>query len=519
MTAVFGLSIGATSIRVARADGLQIDPPADGSPQPEVRWTYVTRRVPRSDETHLDEAAEEVSTARSQNGSDTPIGVAVVRPELRLEADERIAERLDGVLIAAESRAALRSIVHSAMAAQYDTVAIYDLGATGLSVSLVDTERGVELGAARSTLASGDLFDHEVRQHLISNGILSEPTTPEQQAEVIAFCRGVKESLSTSVLAQTPGGGTMLMSRNQFDQAIYLPIEETAKIVSELGLRCRRAAQAVIVIGGGAHIPVVMTILARWLNVPVLVPENPEMVVAHGAALLAAEEAALPAPAVASAGAASASAAADSGFTTALVADAGDASGSTFYAIAVPETVVPPSAGEAVTTTVGPSPGRSRSWLDRLLGRLPTGAGVIATFVAIALVGLWAAGQSLLRPSENGDGSDASTSVGETSATAAPSSLDASPSSPPAETTMSPTSAVVSSAVVSSAVATGRRNQTVEPTRTRAPYTYPTNDHVSGSIPSPGASTPRPDPSLDISVPFQIPPLRLPIPRVYLPGF
>jgi hypothetical protein len=43
----------------------------------------------------------------------------------------------------------------------------------------------------------------------------------------------------------------------------------------------------VVLIGGGARIPLVRSVLQSWLGLPVVVPDHPELVAAQGAALLA----------------------------------------------------------------------------------------------------------------------------------------------------------------------------------------------------------------------------------------
>ncbi|WP_169801684.1 Hsp70 family protein [Millisia brevis] len=166
-------------------------------------------------------------------------------------------------------------------------VVVFDLGASGLTLSLVEIPSANVLGSSRTTEISGNAFDGLVLDHLVAEGILQRPETPEAAAEVARFCRGVKESLSTSTKAQTPGGGILLMTRDQLVAAMDPVLERAADLVGELGAANERTIDRIVLIGGGAYVPSVQTVLAGRLSLPVVVPDEPEMVVAKGAALIA----------------------------------------------------------------------------------------------------------------------------------------------------------------------------------------------------------------------------------------
>ncbi|MGU3432712.1 Hsp70 family protein [Actinomycetes bacterium M1A6_2h] len=497
MMAVFGLSTGATGIRIARLD-------APGQ-HDAVEWSYDFRPAPDADRPAPGAAAPVIDDLRRSDPR-AVFGLAIVRPELRSQPDAALAAHFVGTRLVGETRAAIRAIRESKIADSFDTIAIYDLGSTGLSVSIVDLDSSVELGAARSTVVSGDFFDRGVREHLISNGILGVPDSPEHDAEVTAFCRGVKESLSSSVLAQTPGGGTMLMSRNQFDQMASLPLEESAKIVSEVGLRCRRTAQAVVVIGGGSRIPLVSTVLSRWLGVPVLVPEEPTLLVAKGAALLVAATEASGDSEGAAMATADATSTASIGTVAPLIADASSLTRFTHAQLSnndVAERLPGEIDGSGSPTGLR---GRLASCWERMRFRSPAVTGLFVLLTVLGSLGLWAAHQS------SSDGPADSDGMPESTATAdPPGSVTTSESVTPA-LTPAPAAALDTPASAGSGVA-----GTSSPARTTPPYRYPANNHVEGSVPE---SAVGPRETLDVSVPFPLPEIRLPqIPRLSIPGF
>ena len=85
-----------------------------------------------------------------------------------------------------------------------------------------------------------------------------------------------------------PGEGRLLLlSQDGFDSLIVGPVETSARLTREVIRRSGRLPDAAVLIGGGAHIPLVTSVMESWLDLPVIVPAQPELVAAEGAALLA----------------------------------------------------------------------------------------------------------------------------------------------------------------------------------------------------------------------------------------
>ncbi|MFC9554010.1 hypothetical protein ACFTWF_24545 [Rhodococcus sp. NPDC056960] len=82
-------------------------------------------------------------------------------------------------------------------------------------------------------------------------------------------------------------GGLLLLTQDLLESPITAPIEASARLTWEVTTRSGRIPDAVVLIGGGARIPLVRSVLQSRLNLPVIVPAQPEQVAAEGAALLA----------------------------------------------------------------------------------------------------------------------------------------------------------------------------------------------------------------------------------------
>jgi hypothetical protein len=85
-----------------------------------------------------------------------------------------------------------------------------------------------------------------------------------------------------------PGeGGLVLLSQDSFDSLIDGAVKSSARLAREVIERSGRTPDAAVLIGGGANIPLVTSVMESWLDLPVIVPAQPELVAAEGAALLA----------------------------------------------------------------------------------------------------------------------------------------------------------------------------------------------------------------------------------------
>ncbi|RDI63205.1 Hsp70 protein [Nocardia pseudobrasiliensis] len=184
--------------------------------------------------------------------------------------------------------AALQFLESAGEVSGYRTIALYDLGSSGLSVSIVDVASRHILYSERTSDISGDYLDSLIREQQIASGRIAHPPDPQGLAELDALCRQAKEQLSVNTAVALPSEhGLVLISQENFEALIMLAVESSARMTRDVIMRSEQAVQAVVAIGGCAQIPLVTRVLGRWLGMPAVVPAHPESVVARGAALLA----------------------------------------------------------------------------------------------------------------------------------------------------------------------------------------------------------------------------------------
>ncbi|KQU61155.1 hypothetical protein ASG84_01025 [Rhodococcus sp. Leaf278] len=272
MRSSVGVSLGTCGIRTARTT-------EDGT------WTDGTP----FDDWQLSPSAEDV--ARMVRGivdrPDAPqsLGVAHRTPAEREQIAAALAEEyVSDVHLIDETDAALEYL-RPGLPTHHRTIALFDAGETGVDIDIVDVESGRSYGSTRTTAISGASFDAVVREHILGLGIVREPHTHDEDAALTAFCRGIKEALSSHQTTSTPDGEHVLLERHIFELSIARSTEQAAATVRQLGLEAEFYPDAVVAIGGTSNVPLVRATLERFLQLPVIVPDRPELVVAGGAAV------------------------------------------------------------------------------------------------------------------------------------------------------------------------------------------------------------------------------------------
>lgn len=232
MGGVLGVSVGAGFVRLVRSRATgPVGTPA----------TFERRTVPVAGRIPEEAAADAVGAALAElTSSRTPVGVSVAY------GDEAQAAALDAALRGAgitgfrlipELTAVLERLDRDGRLAGVRTIVLYDLGSTGLTVSVVDRYTGSVAASERSQILRCDRLE------------------------------------------RTP--------RETFGRVVLPVIEESIELIGDLVSQVDLLPEAVVLLGGGAHIPEVQSVLAERSAVPIVMPEHPEFVVAGGAALLA----------------------------------------------------------------------------------------------------------------------------------------------------------------------------------------------------------------------------------------
>ncbi|MFE9325611.1 Hsp70 family protein [Nocardia sp. NPDC052278] len=187
-----------------------------------------------------------------------------------------------------EGTAALTYLRYTGLVDRYETVAIVDLGATGLSVTVADQADATILRTERTAAISGNAVDELIYHHLVDLHYARRGTRPNR-GMLTNRGRAAKEHLSIApaVTIDHVAGQPLKLTRADFEELISDLLRETAVFVAAVFARAPTFPQAVIVIGGGANIPAVLSTLERALDIPVHTIDDPEAVIAKGAALVA----------------------------------------------------------------------------------------------------------------------------------------------------------------------------------------------------------------------------------------
>ncbi|MDT2007273.1 Hsp70 family protein [Rhodococcus opacus] len=281
------MSVGASAVRLARPVAVNRDDTASRQ-LPDFR-AQVVAAGPDLPEELAAESIGVVLAGAPDAGQVRATGVAY-RDEAQAGAVQAAMARqqLVDYQLVTEASAALKFLDVSGALGEHATLVFYDLGSSGLTVSVVDRATGEVVETTRTDTVSGDVFDRLIRDNQVENKRIDAPGDAAASLALDLRCREAKERLSTGGAVAVPGdGGLLLLSRDVFDALIGVTVESSARLARDVITRSGRVPDAVVLIGGGARIPLVRSVLQSWLGLPVVVPDHPELVAAQGAALLA----------------------------------------------------------------------------------------------------------------------------------------------------------------------------------------------------------------------------------------
>ncbi|MFI5777239.1 Hsp70 family protein [Nocardia sp. NPDC051570] len=198
-----------------------------------------------------------------------------------------------------ESTAALAYLRHTGLLDRYDTVAVVDLGASGMSVTVADLADDTVLRGERTSAISGGAVDELIYHHLLDCHFARRGTRPNR-GMLINRSRAAKEHLSIApaVTIDHVAGQPLKLTRADFEELVADLLRDAAAFVSGVFTRAPKYPQAVAVIGGGANIPAVIGALDQLLEVRVHTVPEPEAAIAKGAALIADSAQPSPFPAI-----------------------------------------------------------------------------------------------------------------------------------------------------------------------------------------------------------------------------
>ncbi|MFQ6328417.1 Hsp70 family protein [Nocardia sp. CWNU-33] len=282
MSSVLGVSVGAGAVRMAR--------PHAASPHGHIApHSFDLQSIPVGEYQVEELAAEAIGVTLEA----TP-GIEATAIAYRSEQHARAIrasmarQQLTNYELVPEIIAALEFAHSTGDIRGISSLVVYDLGSSGLSVSVVDAQTREVRHSERTSDISGDYLDSLIREQQIASGRIAHPADPAGLAALDALCREAKEQLSSNTAVALPSEqGLVLLAQENFESLIMLAIESSARMARDVIVRSDRPVHGVLLIGGCARIPLIAKVLERWMGVPVIVPDSPETVITRGAALLA----------------------------------------------------------------------------------------------------------------------------------------------------------------------------------------------------------------------------------------
>ncbi|MBY4127467.1 Hsp70 family protein [Rhodococcus fascians] len=290
MTVLLGVSMGTRAVRTAQPRAEQFGSPvadASGLVTDIERPLFFRNELIDSVGGDLPHLAAESIHAAVETEPELATGVAYRDPRQADALHEALAgAHLQNYHLVHEVEAVVEYLAATGEARDHRSVALFDLGSSGLTVSVVDLVQRTVVASQRSGEYSGDLLDAYVRNNQLER--LGKKTTDPDIALFEKRCRIAKERLSTQDAVCLPdASGMILLSRENFELLVTELLDEAIEFARDVLIGANVPIDAVVLIGGGARMPIVQKRVGPLLELPSLVPTEPETVAARGAALAA----------------------------------------------------------------------------------------------------------------------------------------------------------------------------------------------------------------------------------------
>ncbi|MCU0375303.1 MAG: Fe-S protein assembly chaperone HscA [Chitinophagaceae bacterium] len=241
--------------------------------------------------------------ARGEHILKTPVTKAVITVPAYFNDAQRQATRdagklagLDVLRIVNEPTAASLAYGIGLDPEEQKTIAVYDLGGGTFDVSVLSINQGVfeVLSTNGDTYLGGDDFDKALVQYWINeNGLTFEEVSANKALlqTLRLTAEEAKKALSRQdVFEKSINGDVFSITRRQFETLIQPLVDKTItccqNALSDAGVGIEEIDE-VIMVGGSTRVPLVKNTVAAFFGKPVHDHQNPDEVVALGAAIQA----------------------------------------------------------------------------------------------------------------------------------------------------------------------------------------------------------------------------------------
>ncbi|SNT01870.1 Hsp70 family protein [Rhodococcoides kyotonense] len=269
MTAVFGASLGVSGIH-----GLSVDLADTSSTSTE---SFVA--MPPASQNHWHAVT---SAVRDMAGTSTT-PVLALRDKQPTEAYG--VEYVDGLALVSDLGAQIGALQESSLLSGEKTVALFDAGAGGVTVSIVDVGSGVVQASRRSTVFSGDGCDAALTRYLLDRYGHGRQLAPDAQEFFVEMVCAGKERLSRFTEVEFDGpfpGGPVTVYRTDLDDLVRNDVYDAVTLAESM-IAAGPRVDALFAVGGAANMQIVRQSLFDAVSVPVFVPVEPQLLAARGA--------------------------------------------------------------------------------------------------------------------------------------------------------------------------------------------------------------------------------------------
>ncbi len=172
-------------------------------------------------------------------------------------------------------------------------IAVYDLGGGTFDLSLLRCHQGVleVVATGGDTALGGDDFDNALADWALARGAPGDPGDPLAHRRLLQAAKAAKETLSDAESCTlSMDGWSQTVTEATLSSLIAAWVARTIQITGRT-LRdaqiARDALDEVIMVGGATRVRAVRAALREWLGRPPLAHEDPDGIVALGAAIQA----------------------------------------------------------------------------------------------------------------------------------------------------------------------------------------------------------------------------------------
>ncbi|WP_309230911.1 hypothetical protein [Nocardia sp. SYP-A9097] len=162
------------------------------------------------------------------------------------------------------------------------SILLYDLGASGLTLTQIDCRTDAILASKRSTVLGGDGHDALLRWLLVRGGVTVDLATSRRYKEALATDRVI-------TVCDPINGHRAVITRSDFADLVAAGIHHSASFVRQMIDETGVHPTAMALLGGCTRNKSIRDELEQQLDLPQIYDPEPEFVSTRGAVLLAAE--------------------------------------------------------------------------------------------------------------------------------------------------------------------------------------------------------------------------------------